>query len=301
MIAILSLVFDEIESNIKHDTTTEPPSFTHEKNNLYLKEFEELIESLSIINPNERSTSLDLYKAVKFCESVVTVNSGVDEFLTVIKVFHSSLTKNIKQIENKVAPETPGEELNKLNDILSRLLKQVSVISKSYIEAPKVVCDEVNQSEVTQQRASFPPPPLCAYPATTADSSTPVYLTMVSNIAEARLGPLVRDGLQVVYGVAENGNRSRSQPTVTKQPTTSQMTSDLKEAQALVDSLCNEFFRNHSNLISMQATFRDTEVVIKFVVPSKGYIPCADKAPLPSKIGKFNTWICSGWVNLTMG
>ena len=301
MIDILSLVFDELESIIKHDTNAEPPSFPHKNIQLYLKEFEGLIESLSRINTNERSTSLDLYRAVKFCEFVVTVNSGVDEFLTVIKVFHSSLIKNIKQIENKVAPDSSEEELNKLNDILNRLLVQVLVISKSCIDAPKVVCDEKIQSEGAQQRATFPPPPLCAYPATTADSPTPVYLTMVSNIAEARLGSPTRDGLQVVYEVAENGNRSRSQPTVTKQPTTSKMTSDLKEAQALVDSVCNEFFRNHSNLISMQATFRDTEVVIKFVVPHKGYIPCADKSPLPSKIGKFNTWICSGWVNLTMG
>ena len=68
------------------------------------------------------------------------------------------------------------------------------------------------------------------------------------------------------------------------------------EAEKVLEDSYPGLFRLHSNLLAGQVDIKDGCCVIKLTVPCKGLVPYCDRNNLPSRLGKFKNWICSGWM-----
>eukprot|EP01036_Dinobryon_divergens_P026091 gene26091-34699_t len=137
---------------------------------------------------------------------------------------------------------------------------------------------------------------LCSYEAFIHGSSAKVFFVLLKHpIVDIQDSHVFFHGLPVLFSLQDTN------PDIIPArdlPESVELAAARLEAENVLEHSNIGLFRLHSNLLSSQVDVRDGCCVIKLTVPCKGFIPCCDRNSLPSRLGTFKTWICSGWIEL---
>ena len=137
---------------------------------------------------------------------------------------------------------------------------------------------------------------LCSYEAFSHGTSTRVFFVLLKYpLVDIQDRFFLFHNLPVLFSTLPSSDVGTISMTNISESSTELVAIRLEAEKVLEDSYPG-LFRLHSNLLAGQVDIKDGCCVIKLTVPCKGLVPCCDRNNLPSRLGKFKTWICSGWM-----
>jgi hypothetical protein len=139
---------------------------------------------------------------------------------------------------------------------------------------------------------------LCGYECRLVGSKSKLYVVRldvyVNNIEQ--MPCTTSDGLAIVYIDPHTKMVDEEYDEYMFQPYEEVQECEWERVQAIIDENYEDLFVNHSNLVAINVEQVNSQVVVKFTVVCKGYIPY-DESVLPKRICGAKTVIVEGWLS----